>query len=370
MDQSRQGPQHSFAGTTREPGTTPIRVGAFRSFELHPRGPVDVSEAGPLLAVSTARNERATFKLVNGELRLTDFRADAAEGARLACAAFEYLFATKRELVSVTLAGDGWQVLLPTLRSKGLLVESADAHTQPSVFAEMFWQTPEIWMASSSFAYPRRDVFDGKSEHPLRPPKPTECLYARFIPWLSGTLSFHAASLDDLPDVHRWMNDPRVDEFWNEAGSEAAHKRYLERMLADPHVIPLIGRFNEQAFSYFEIYWAKEDLIGPFCGAGDYDRGCHVIVGEGAFRGKPWFTAWLPSLLHLMFLDDPRTERIVQEPSAAHHRQLCNLQRSGFAHMRSVDLPTKRAAIMSISRQRFFSNRLWHPGVVADEASL
>ncbi len=159
------------------------------------------------------------------------------------------------------------------------------------------------------------------------------------------------------------MNDPRVNEFWNEAGSEAAHKRYLERMWADPHVVPLIGRFDERAFSYFEIYWAKEDLIGPFSGAGDYDRGCHVIVGEEAFRGRAWFTAWLPSLLHLMFLDDPRTERIVQEPSAAHHRQLRNLQRSGFAHMRSADLPTKRAAIMSISRQHFFSNRLWHPDV-------
>ncbi|WEX90696.1 acetyltransferase [Sinorhizobium garamanticum] len=321
------------------------------------------------MAVSAAMNDEATFDLVDGALRIADLRADATEGSRLACSAFEYLFATKRDLVSVTLKGDGWQVLLPTLRRKGLLVEGNSASAQPSVFAEMFWQTPEIWMASPSFAHPRRDVFDGKSEHPLRPPKPAGCVYARFIPWLSGTLSFHVATLDDVPDVHRWMNDPRVDEFWNEAGSEAAHRRYLERMLADPHVIPLIGRFNEQAFSYFEIYWAKEDLIGPFCGASDYDRGCHVIVGEGAFRGKPWFTAWLPSLLHLMFLDDPRTERIVQEPSAAHHRQLRNLQRSGFAHIRSVDLPTKRAAIMSISRQHFFSNRLWHPSVAPDEAS-
>ncbi|XNY04061.1 hypothetical protein ACMFL9_04805 (plasmid) [Sinorhizobium meliloti] len=70
-----------------------------------------------------------------------------------------------------------------------------------------------------------------------------------------------------------------------------------------------------------------------------------------------------------MFLDDPRTERIVQEPSAAHHRQLGNLQRSGFSHTRTVDLPTKRAAIMSISRQRFFPNRLWHPAADPDRSN-
>ncbi|THK36166.1 N-acetyltransferase [Ensifer sp. MPMI2T] len=367
MDQSRQGLQRSFR-TTREPGAARIRAGTFRSFELHARGPVGVSELGSVLVASATENGAATFEFVDGALTIADLDAGTAEGLRLACAVFEYLFATKREPGSVALKGEGWQPLLSELKQRGLLVESANSAAQPSVFAEMFWQTPEIWMASPAIAYLRRDVFDGKSEHPLRPPKPGGCLYARFIPWLSGTLSFHVASLDDLPDVHRWMNDPRVDEFWNEAGSEAAHRRYLERMLADPHVIPLIGRFNEQAFSYFEIYWAKEDLIGPFCGAGDYDRGCHVIVGEGAFRGKRWFTAWLPSLLHLMFLDDPRTERIVQEPSAAHQRQLRNLQRSGFAHIRTVDLPTKRAAIMSISRQHFFSNRLWHPGVVPGEA--
>lgn len=369
MDQFRQGLGSSSREMTREPRNARLRPGAFRSFPLHPGGSVDVSGTGSTLLVSTGGIDAAAFEIVDGALSIADLDAKGAESSRFACAVFEYLFATKRELCSLALKGDGWQPLLPGLKQRGLLVESANSAAQPLVFAEMFWQTAEIWMTSPSFAYPRRDVFDGKSEHPFRPPKPTGCVYARFIPWLSGTLSFYVASIDDLPHLHRWMNDPRVDEFWNEAGSESAHRRYLERMLADPHVIPLIGRFNEQAFSYFEIYWAKEDLIGPFCGAGDYDRGCHVIVGDEAFRGRPWFTAWLPSLLHLMFLDDPRTERIVQEPSAVHHRQLRNLQRSGFAHIRSVDLPTKRAAIMSISRQHFFSNRLWHPSVVPVEAS-
>ncbi|WEX75373.1 acetyltransferase [Sinorhizobium numidicum] len=351
-----------------EPQKTDDRDGGmFRSFQLHACRSVDVRQAGSILSVSAVKDHTARFELSEGALRIDDLSTGHAWGFRLACAVFEYLFATRRDLVSIVLAGDGWNLLLPELKRRGLVIDGKDA-LAPAVFAEMFWQMPEIWMASPSCARPRRDIFDGKTEHPLRPPKPAGCLYARFIPWLSGTLSFTVATLEDLPDIHRWMNDPRVDEFWNEAGSEAAHRRYLDRMLADPHIIPLIGRFDEQAFSYFEIYWAKEDLIGTFCGAGDYDRGCHVIVGEGAFRGKLWFTAWLPSLLHLMFLDDPRTERIVQEPSAAHHRQLRNLQRSGFSHTRTVDLPTKRAAIMSISRQHFFSNRLWHPAVLADRA--
>lgn len=366
MDQLYQGERPSTLEECDEGRGAYVQEGGiFRSFLLHPSGPVDVYPSGSSLAVS-AKDYGASFEFMEGALSIIDPCADRLEGVRLACAAFEFLFATKRDVASIELAGDGWQTLLPELKRRGLAVESIPPLASPSVFAEMFWQMPEFWLAAPPVAYPQRDVFDGKTEHPLRPPKPEGCVYARFVPWLSGMLSFHVATLDDLPDVHRWMNDPRVDEFWKEAGNEAAHGRYLERLLADPHVIPLIGRFNEQAFSYFEIYWAKEDLVGPFCGATDYDRGCHVIVGEGAFRGRSWFTAWLPSLLHLMFLDDARTGRIVQEPSAEHHRQLRNLQLSGFSHTRSVDLPTKRAAIMSISRRHFFSNRLWHPAVMPE----
>ena len=343
-----------------------VREGSvFRSSQLYEAGPIEVGLAGSVLSVSSGKADHAAFtvSLVGAPtLAVAGQPPVGVQGFRLVCAAFEYLFATRLDLASVSLAGDGWTDILPDLLRGGLCIPGDTPASPPSVIADMVWQIPELWMSSPSPAYPRHDIHDGKTAYPVRPPKPAAGrLYARFIPWLGGTLAFDVATLGDLPNVHRWMNDPRVNEFWREAGDEARHRRYLEGMFADPHIIPLIGRFEEKAFSYFEIYWAKEDLIGTFCDAGDYDRGCHVIVGEDAFRGREWFTAWLPSLVHLMFLDDARTERIVQEPQADHHRQLRNLQRSGFSHIKTVDFPTKRAAIVSISRQRFFSERLWHP---------
>ncbi|MCX8995838.1 acetyltransferase [Rhizobiaceae bacterium BDR2-2] len=343
----------------------------FKTFHLDGKAMNAVRRAGPIVSVSSAGAETAFFRLSLQEglteLEAVEGAAHGAQGRRFACAVFEYLFATYPNLRSLSLKGDYWLSLLPEFRQHGPHILVDGLFSQPYVLADMFWQTANLWMTSGHQPYPRHDVYDGRIAHPSRPPKPQGRLYARFIPWLGGTLSFDVATLEDLPDIHRWMNDPRVNEFWNEAGDEDRHRRYLEGMFSDPHIIPLIGRFDEKAFSYFEIYWAKEDIIGTFCDAGDYDRGCHVIVGEDAFRGQPWYTAWLPSLLHLMFLDDARTERIIQEPSSRHFRQLRNLQRSGFSHIKSVDLPTKRAAIMSISRQRFFSDRLWHPAHAPDE---
>lgn len=337
----------------------------YRAFNLHESGPVEVCRQGRRLLVSNADGDKAVFDFsadgAGGKIEVADLATQLAGRWRLAAAAFEYLFSSLPTLRSLTLSGDRWPELASELAAHGLYMQAVSTSLHPVVSADMVWQTSGLWSAPARGVFPRHNVHDGRVSHPLRAPKPVGTVYARYIPWLCGVVSLDVATFDDLPEVHRWMNSPRVDEFWHEAGDEERHKRYLEGMFADAHIMPLIGRFDGRAFSYFEVYWAKEDIVGSFCNADDYDRGCHVIVGDEAYRGRDWFTAWLPSLLHYMFLDDPRTERIVQEPSSNHHRQLRNLQKSGFSHIKSVDLPMKHAAIMTINRQRFFSDRLWHP---------
>jgi hypothetical protein len=91
-----------------------------------------------------------------------------------------------------------------------------------------------------------------------------------------------------------WLNDERVDEFWQEKGSMEQHEKFLAERTADPHVMPVIGSYvetssegavlREAQATYSEIYWVKEDRLGPLMkDVRDYDR--------GAFR----LTPWLPS---------------------------------------------------------------------------
>ncbi len=152
---------------------------------------------------------------------------------------------------------------------------------------------------------------DSAAGLPQRPPMPTGLAYIRHIPWLGRTLSFVAATMNDLPRLHRWLNDPLVDRFWREAGSLEQHRAYLQRQLDDPHTIPIFGQLDGVPFGYFEVYWAAESLIGPYYQADPFDRGWHVLIGEPDYRGRPFLTAWLPSLMHFIFLDEPRIKRIV-----------------------------------------------------------
>lgn len=256
------------------------------------------------------------------------------------------------------------------LKRSGILLSDA---AQGTLYAtpDLLWQQPRLWQPEATSApFPLRYTLTQGKRHPLRPPKPTGIAYQRFIPWLGKTFSYRALDIEqDLQRFNRWMNDPEVARFWEEAGDLDKHRRYLQAIADDPHMSSLIGCFDGEPFAYFEVYWARENRIGPFYDVGDHDRGWHVLVGEPAFRGKAFATAWLTSISHYLFLDDPRTQRVVGEPRSDHTQQIRNLDRSGFSKIKTFDFPHKRAMLVSMLRERYFNERLWLPAPDAPTAT-
>ncbi|MCX2721425.1 GNAT family N-acetyltransferase [Roseibium salinum] len=303
-----------------------------------------------------------TGRRENGQLVLTP--APSVQGLEALARAVEALTASAREDRSLVLASGGGanSALCDLLVRQGIALPAEDGRLRIS--ARQFWQVPDFWLPQdgAGTAYPERHILTEGRRHPRRRPKPSGTVYRRHIPWLGGELSFRTVDPEaDLATFSRWMNDPRVDEIWEDAGSFHAHRAMLEEKSGDPHILPLFAEFDGTPFGYFEVYWAKENRIGPHYDAQDYDRGWHVAIGEDAYRGREWITAWLPSLMHFIFLDDPRTARIVGEPRWTHVQQIRNLDRAGFAKVKHFDFPHKRALLVMLLRERFFSDRLFAP---------
>lgn len=294
------------------------------------------------------------------ELRLTrepdvqaqvEKRFDTPEGQALRAACY-WLFA--RDPACQHLTFQLQQSPVDALAS-GLLIPTGTAG-QYRCERTLFWQLPQPWLSQALIdTYPQQMVISGGKRHPLRPLKPRGEVYRRFDARLGAWISLRTLDIDrDLARFNRWQNSPRVASFWQEEGSLEQHREYLGKLEADPHTLTLIGCFDDQPFAYFEAYWAKEDRIAPFYDAGDYDRGIHMLVGEENHRGPHKVASWLSALTHYLFLDDPRTQRVVAEPRADNGKMIGYMQDQGYHCEKEFDLPHKRAALMMLGRERFF----------------
>ncbi|SIQ48270.1 GNAT family N-acetyltransferase [Aquipseudomonas alcaligenes] len=296
-------------------------------------------------------DERALLRARRQDGFLVPLELAAEEQAEPLWALAYWCFANDTQLQAVRLQLDSVE---PALLASGLLVgEGSELRIERS----SFWQLPGPFLRTASSAgYPQQMVMHPTGRrHPRRAPKPVGEVYRRFDATLGAWISLRTLDIDeDLERFNRWQNSARVAAFWQEEGDLSKHRRYLEELAIDPRVLTLIGCFDDQPFAYYEAYWAKEDRIAPFYEVGDYDRGIHMLVGEESHRGPHKVASWLSALTHYLFLDEPRTQRVVAEPRADNARMIGHMQAQGYHKAKEFDFPHKRAALMVQSREVFF----------------
>lgn len=220
----------------------------------------------------------------------------------------------------------------------------------------MVWQHPYSGLYNQPIPhYPYIHRVNNGIGHPLRPLVRKGSVYARYISEISKTLRFETLDIEKHFHIfHDWMNQSRVNKFWELAGDEVHHREYMRKIDADPHTHALIAYFDEEPFAYFEVYWAKEDRISAYYSAHDYDRGLHVLVGNVNFLGRQFFEHWIISLMHYTYISEPRCERIVGEPRIDNSGFIKHLLNYGWSHLKEFDFPHKRSAFLLSERSYFF----------------
>lgn len=296
--------------------------------------------------------------------RITTYRFDEAEAQlqrnaagyevhlasaphQLNAALLSAIFCDHPEAAAVQLRGDEPHAL----HAAGFIAQPETVAACPRAG---FFQLPWLWHAMG--VHPALPPLPGEATHPPRPAQPQGTVYQRHDPVIGAQLGFRVIDPDiDLARFHAWMNQGRVAYYWEKAWNESALHDYLLELAATPHTFGLIALMDGEPIGYFEPYWTLEDRLGPYYEAESWDRGWHGLIGSRRHLGRTRTHAWARALFHYLFLDDPRTQRVVGEPRVDNSKLVKALEPLGCSVDFAFDFPHKRAWLMRCERRRFFA---------------
>lgn len=234
--------------------------------------------------------------------------------------------------------------VLDALFGHNLDLHRIDIDKALSLSRTEFYQMPFAWLRSQNNSKAQLKFTDGVH-------------YRRYIPEIEKTLSFRQIEIEkDLETFHEWQNQPRVYDLWDLNKSIDELRQYLQKTLQDPHTIPMILSFDDEPVGYFEVYWAADDRIAPYYDVESYDRGFHFLIGNKKHLGSAKTRAAVSSVMHMIFLDEALTQRIVAEPRSDNKKVLKYVELvPGWKFIKEFDFPHKRAALLMASRSDFFN---------------
>jgi RimJ/RimL family protein N-acetyltransferase len=167
-----------------------------------------------------------------------------------------------------------------------------------------------------------------------------------------SSLTFRPVELKrDLELIQGWMHEPHVVPFWKLNLPHEAFRRHLEGALLDPHQALYLGLLDGVPMSYWECYWAADDVIGRYYPAHPDDQGVHLLIGPPSYLCKGLALPLLQTVVRGLFLF-PGTQRVVAEPDSRNVRMIQVFTRCGFEPAGLIDLPDKRALLMMCDRTR------------------
>lgn len=184
-----------------------------------------------------------------------------------------------------------------------------------------------------------------------------EIVYRIYDCEIQKEISFRRVTLNqDLERIHHWMNQPHVIPFWKLNLSLEKMKAHLEKALADSHQTLYIGLLDGVPMSYWESYWAMDDVVARHYQADANDQGIHLLIGASAFLGQGYALPLLRAMTAFQF-QHSATQKIVTEPDIRNDKMIHIFKRCGFVFQKVIDLPDKQGALMFCRRAEF--NRRW-----------
>ncbi|MFD0589247.1 GNAT family N-acetyltransferase [Paenibacillus sp. GCM10027627] len=180
-------------------------------------------------------------------------------------------------------------------------------------------------------------------------------VYEKYDDGLGAVIRFRPVQFaDDFELLYGWHQYAHVARYWNLSIPREAYREHLKAFLADKHQALYIGELDGVPMSYWECYWAVDDIIATGYEALPDDQGVHLLIGPPEYIGRGLAGPLLAAMTEFLFRHEA-TMKVVAEPDAGNEKMIHIFQKCGYRFQKHIDLPDKRAALMFCDRERWRS---------------
>jgi len=168
-------------------------------------------------------------------------------------------------------------------------------------------------------------------------------------PWSIRPLS---AAGEDPGLISRWMNEPHVARFWEQAWPPDRWAAAIEHQLAGDCSRPFLVAHEDKPFAYVEVYRTPRDVVGLRYDADPYDLGIHLAIGELGSTGRGLGREMVRAIALGLRAADPRVRKVLADPDERHVIARRMFDGAGFELLGVRDLGHKRAALVFFDLSR------------------
>lgn len=158
----------------------------------------------------------------------------------------------------------------------------------------------------------------------------------------------------DLETFYQWHQKDYIDEFWEMKQSKEELGAYILGLTKSYYQSPMIFEVDGISVGYFEVYWAFDDRIAPYCSPEVHDCGIHLLIGNESYLKTRYVLDSINLVSEYIFQKDEKTKRIWAEPRHDNTKIIRISQRlPGWTFIKEFDFPHKRSALLVNERDVF-----------------
>jgi RimJ/RimL family protein N-acetyltransferase len=173
---------------------------------------------------------------------------------------------------------------------------------------------------------------------------------------LPSPVVFYSLDLENhLPVIHKWVNLPYTQRFWQMAGSFEELLRTYTDILFNPNAHSLAGYYDDKLICQVDVYRIAADELGNHLPGEGSHCGFHLLMGPNKKPIHGLSSAVVHAFLsyYFSFRD---AQRIYGEPDVRNANAIAILERARFLFLQHVKLSYKTAALYCMDREDFFQH--------------